>query len=297
MSTRSTIGRRIALISIAVCVGLSVSKIVVGLLARSTSVVADGVESAGDVIASSFVYLGLLVAAKPADKDHPYGHGRYETLTGLLVGLVLVLAGVAICTRSLESVGTEHDPPALYGIWPLLISMLVKIVLATVKFRFGRRIGSSALIADAWNDSVDILSAAAAMGAVGLCVMNPSRFLAADHYGGFAVGLIVVVTGLRVAKDSSDRLADTMPAAEMLDEICRVAAEDSRVLVVDKCYARNSGMQYHVDLYLKVDPTMTVLESHQLANQTRTAIRSRLEWVADVLVYVEPASSQETQKT
>jgi cation diffusion facilitator family transporter len=288
MTARTTIGKRIALVSIAVCAGLSIVKIVVGLLAGSTSVVADGVESAGDVLASGFVLIGFIVAAKPADKDHPYGHGRYETITGLIVGLVLVFAGIAISMRSLENIGKPHAVPALYGIWPLLASMILKIVLATTKFRFGRRIGSSALLADAWNDTVDILSAMTAMIALTLTVHDPTRFQGADHYGGFAIGLIVVVTGLRVAKDSSDSLADTMPPSAMLEEIRRVATSNPRIRAVEKCYARKTGMQYHVDLHIEVDPEMSVLESHEIATDVRFAIREQLEWVADVLVHVEP---------
>lgn len=291
MADRNTIGKRIALVSIGVCVLLSVTKITIGLLAHSTSVVADGAESAGDVLTSSFVFLGLLVAARPADEDHPYGHGRYETLTGLAVGFILVFVGIAIAVRSLQTVGLSHYPPAAYGAWPLLASMLTKTILATVKFRFGRSIGSAALVADAWNDAVDILSAFTAMAALGLSVLDPSRFLAADHYGGFAVGLIVVLTGLRVAKESSDRLADRMPSPERVDEIRRIATEDPRILAIDKCFARNSGLQYHVDLYLKVDPRMTVFESHALATAIRTRICERLDWVANVLIYVEPPSA------
>ena len=291
MVDSNTLGKRIALVSIGVCVLLSVTKITIGLLAHSTSVVADGVESAGDVLASTFVFFGLLVAARPADEDHPYEHGRYETLTGLAVGFILVFVGIAIAVRSLATVGLSHEPPAAFGAWPLLASMLAKVVLSSVKFRVGHRIGSAALVADAWNDAVDILSAFAAMVAMGLSVLDPTRFLVADHYSGFAVGLIVVLTGLRVAKGSSDRLSDRMPSPERIDEIRRIAAEDARVLSVDKCYARNSGLQYHVDLYLKVDPHMTVLESHQLATATRARIRQRLDWVADVLVYVEPPTA------
>jgi cation diffusion facilitator family transporter len=288
MTSKITIGKRIALVSIAVCAGLSVVKIVVGWLAGSTSVIADGVESAGDVLASGFVLVGFILAARPADKDHPYGYGRYETITGLIVGLVLVFAGIAIAARSLEDIGKPHAAPALYGIWPLLGSMILKIILATTKFRFGRKIGSTALLADAWNDSVDILSAVTAMVALTLTVFDPARFLAADHYGGVAVGLIVVVTGLRVAKDSSDSLADTMPPSEMLEEIHRIATSNPQIRAVEKCYARNTGLQYHVDLHIQVDPNMSVLESHKIANQVRFTIREKLNWVADVMVHIEP---------
>lgn len=288
MISRADIGKRIALISIAVSAILSIAKIIIGLLAHSTAVVADGAESAGDFVASTFVFVGFVLAAKSADEQHPYGYGRYETLTGLAVGLILVLGGVGICYRSIAGIGGSHDIPAIYGIWPLVASMLSKGVLSGVKFRFGRRIGSSALIADAWNDFVDIISAIAAMAALGLTVVDPSRFLAADHYGGFAVGLIVVFTGVRVAKESTDRLTDTMPTPDLLEEIRRVAGSYPGVRGVEKCYARNSGLQYYVDLHIEVDPQMSVIDSHDLATKVRFAIRDQLDWVADVLVHVEP---------
>lgn len=283
-------GKRIALISVATSAVLAVLKIAIGILAGSTSVVADGLESAGDVLASGVVLFGIAVAARPADEDHPYGHGRYETLTGLFVGLVLLAGGVGICYRSLKNVSAGHAPPASYALIPLVISSMAKAVLSTAKFRVGRRIRSAAITADAWNDFVDIISATAAMTALGLTLYDPSRFLAADHYGGFAVGLIVIFTGLIVARDTSGRLTDQMPPPELLQQVRAVALSIPGVSGVEKCFARNTGLQYHVDLHLEVDPDMTVWKSHEIATSVRFAIRERLDWVADVLVHVEPST-------
>ena len=283
------IGKRIALISILVSALLAAGKIVVGWLAGSTSVVADGFESAGDVLAASVVFLGFVIASRPADENHPYGHGRYETLTGLLVAMILVVGGIAICYRSLQNVGAVHAPPEAYGFIPLLISWMSKAALSSVKFRYGRRIHSAALVADAWNDFVDILSATAAMTALGLTLWDPHRFLAADHYGGFAVGLIVVFTAMVVARDTTARLSDVMPEASLVDEIRQVALAVPGTKGVEKLFARNTGLQYHVDLHLEVDPEMSVRKAHDIATDVRFAIRRQLPWVADVLVHVEPA--------
>jgi cation diffusion facilitator family transporter len=290
-------GKRVALISILISALLAVGKIVIGWLAGSTSVVADGVESAGDVIASGFVALGFILAARPADENHPYGYGRYETVTGLLVGVILFVGGIGICYRSLQHVGAVHAPPAAYGFIPLLISLIAKAVLSSVKFRVGRRIHSTAIIADAWNDFVDIVSAGAAMTALGLTLWDPGRFLAADHYGGFAVGLIVMFTGVRVAKDTSARLTDAMPDPNLLNQIRQVALDVPGTAGVEKLFARNTGLQYHVDLHLEVDPEMTVRQAHEIANDVRFAIRRQLKLVADVLVHVEPAPSLPASQT
>ena len=283
------IGQRVALGGMIVSSGLAVVKIITGLMAGSTSVVADGLESAGDVLASGLVFLGLTLAAKPADWNHPYGHGRAETLTGLLVGLMLLGAGAAISGHALLRAGDVHPPPAAYAIWPLIASIGIKSALCGVKFRFGKKIGSTSLAADAWNDAVDIVSGVTALAAVGLTLYDPQRFLAADHYGGFAVGVIVIFTGLRVTRDTGLQLMDTMPSERMMQTIREVAHQVSGVEGVEKCFARKTGLQYHVDLHLEVDPEITVRSSHNIAEQVRNRIRREVDWVADVLVHVEPS--------
>jgi cation diffusion facilitator family transporter len=281
-------GRKIALVSVAASFALSVMNVGAGLAARSTSVVAAGLEFAGDVLASLIVFFGMLMASRPPDDDHPYGHGRFEILAGLLVGLILMLGGVGISARSLEKVGEVHSAPGSIAIWSLSLSVIVKSWLAWSKFRVGRRIGSAAVVADAWNDTVDILSSMAALGAVTLAIYDPARFLSADHYGGFAVGVIVVLTGIRVVRDASLELTDTAPAAGLLQEIRRQAMQVPKVEAVEKCYARKTGLQYHVDLHIEVAPEMTVAESHYIAHKVQDQVLRTVPSVAGVLVHIEP---------
>jgi cation diffusion facilitator family transporter len=282
-------GRRVAAAGVAVSAALAATNIVVGLMAGSSSVLAVGVEFLGDVLASAVVFTGLTVAAKPPDTNHPYGHGRFELLAGLAVGLVLAAGGAGISYRSLQRIGDVHPPPGFYALWALVAAIVIRTAMSTIKFRVGKRIGSESLVADAWNDAVDILSASAALVALGLTLYDPARFLAADHFGGFAVGLVVIFTGLRVMRDTSLHLMDTMPAPGLLDEIRRTALAAPGVHGVEKCFARKTGLKYHVDLHLEVDPRITVWESHQIATAVRFRIREQLPFVADVLVHVEPS--------
>ena len=282
-------GQRVAALGMLVSAVLAVIKIAAGITGHSTAVLSDGLESAGDVFASGFVLLGLSLAAKPPDADHPYGHGRAETLTGLLIGLVLTAGGALISFASIERVGHPRTAPASFVIWPLLASLAAKSSLALLKFRYGGRLNSAALTADAWNDATDCLSATAALTGVGLALWNPARFLDADQYGGFVVGLIVVSAGLRVSRDTALQLMDTMPGEHLMSQVRAEAATVAGVRGVEKCFARKTGLRYHVDLHLEVDPEMTVRESHDIATRVRLRIRERLSWVADVLVHVEPA--------
>jgi len=282
-------GRRVALAGIVASALLAMLNIVVGILTNSTSVVATGVEFAGDVLASTVVLVGMSIAVKPADENHPYGHGRVETLAAFLVGVILVAGGIGICWNSLQAVGETHAPPSRAAIAVLVVAIVLRGVMSVIKFRVGRRIQSSSLVADAWNDTVDILAATAALTAVALAMYDSARFLAADHYGGFAVGIIVILTGVRVLRDASLELMDTMPSSEMIADVRVAAVKVDGVLGVDKIYARKTGFRYHVDLHIEVDPGLTVAASHVIGGRVRAGVREQLEWVADVLVHVEPA--------
>ncbi|MEO8370351.1 MAG: cation diffusion facilitator family transporter [Candidatus Solibacter sp.] len=282
-------GQRVAVAGMVISGSLALIKITAGMSGNSTAVVADGFESAADVVASGFVLFGLTMAAKPADDEHPYGHGRVETLTGLLIGLVLTLGGALISWNAIRRVGETHEAIAAFVIWPLLLSLAAKAGLAAMKFHYAKQLQSDALKADAWNDATDTVSALAALTAVGLALWDPVRFVEADRYGGFAVGLIVIGAGLRVVRDTSSQLMDTMPDPSLIAKIREAAFAVPEVRGVEKCFARKTGFKYHVDLHLEVDPDMTVRRSHQLAHEVQLHIREKLDWVADVLVHVEPA--------
>jgi cation diffusion facilitator family transporter len=267
----------------------------VGLWSGSTAVVAIGFEFAGDVLASAVVLAGLFVASRPPDANHPYGHGRVETVAGLLVGFILVVGGAGIVWRSVADMRTFHAPPGMSAVAVLIVAIVVRSAMAVVKFRVSRRIGSVSLAADAWNDAVDILSAAAALVAVGLARAFPAQLMAADQYGGIIVGAIVMFTGLRIVRGATLDLADTMPDPAMIARVRGVAMRVPGVLGVEKQFARKTGLQYHIDLHLEVDPAMTVRESHRIAHEVQARVRADVPWVADVLIHVEPAGGVEAR--
>jgi cation diffusion facilitator family transporter len=280
--------RQIAILGMVVSALLAILKITVGWLAHSAAVSADGFESATDVFTSGLVLVGLIIAARPADENHPYGHGRVEILIGLLLGFILACAGVAIAWHGLTGAADEQIAPASYAVGPLIFSILAKFWLLLLKSRQGRQIGSSSLVADAANDGIDMLSGMVALGALSLALYDPTHFLRADHYGAFAVGLIVIATAARVMYESAMHLMDTMPDERSMLKIREVALSVRDVSGVEKCFARKTGFKYHVDLHLEVDPEITVRASHEIAARVRDTIRQQLPWVADVLVHVEP---------
>ena len=285
MSSPERTAARVALAGIAASAVLAALKTGVGLAAHSVATVSDGLESAADVVSSGLAYLGLRIAAKPADEDHPYGHGRFETLAGLAVGVLLAAAGATICAHSLEA---TRETPALFAIWPLGLSIVTKAVMAVFKMRAGRATRSAALTADAWNDSVDILSGSVALISVLLAVYVPDHLRDADRFGGFIIGLIVIFMGFRVVRETALQLVDTMPDPLQMEIVRLEALKVPGALGIDKCFARKTGLRYHVDLHLEVDPNLTVLASHEIARAVKRHLKTHLDWVDDVLVHVEP---------
>jgi len=172
-------------------------------------------------------------------------------------------------------------------VWPLLASIAVKAILSAAKMRAGRRAASDALTADAWHEAVDMLSDAVALAAVSLSVYVPG-LSGADHYGGSVIGVIVVVLGVITVNKTAVNLLDTMPAPARVQELRASALQVPGALGVEKCFARKTGLRYHVDLHLEVDPDLTVSASHEIASAVRDHLTANLDWVEDVLVHVEP---------
>jgi cation diffusion facilitator family transporter len=281
-------GQRVALAGVGISASLALIKIVTGVLSRSSALLADGFESSGDIVASGLVWLGLKYADKPADWNHPYGHGRAETLSALIVGILLSLGGLAISIEAALAARHVTSHPAVYAIGPLIFSVAIKAGIVRVKLTTGSRIGSAALMADATNDLVDIVSGLVALGALALTLYDPDHFLRADKYGACAVGLIMIVSGVRIARRTGSDLMDTMPEDGLLNRIREVAREVPGVEGVEKVFARKTGFRHHVDLHLEVNPDMTVRDSHELGHQVERRLLERINSVADVLVHIEP---------
>jgi cation diffusion facilitator family transporter len=279
----------LARLSAAIGLILAALKTGVGWAAGSIAVIADGFESAGDCVASLILWTGLRIAAKPPDEDHPYGHGRFEILAGQAIGSFLAASGLLLVWGSFSRISGPSEPPRAFAIWTVVVSILVKLALAQWKRRTAKAIHSAALEADAKNDWLDVISGLIAIAALGLNTWDPARFPHADAAGGVLVGILVTALGAQVLREASWQLLDTMPPGAMLEDIRAQAARLEGVRGIEKCRARKTGLQYHVDLHVEVDPAMTVEAAHRIGGRVRQSIRENVPWVADVLIHIEPA--------
>lgn len=282
------IGKKAAFIGMIASGLLAFIKISGGLISGSTSLTADGVESASDMLASAIIFGGMSIAQRPPDGKFPYGYGRAENLAAKTTGTILLMSAVLLITHSVHKLFSPAVQLPAWTLLPLALSFIVKLVLAFYKYAIGKKIRSSALKADAANDSVDILSALVAAIAIILNLYDHEKFAYADAFGGLGISVIVFYLGYTIFRETSRELMDSMPKEEIVESVTKSSLEIFGVRAVEKCIGRKSGTYYFFDLHIEVEESMTVRDAHDLGHRVKDHILQNCDYVKDVLVHVEP---------
>jgi cation diffusion facilitator family transporter len=268
---------------------LAGAKLVAGIVGHSHALMADAVESLGDVFSSLVVWRGLVVASEPADEDHPYGHGKAEPIAAALISLVLLLAAGWIALQALREIGRPHSPPEPFTLLVLLFAMAVKEGL----FRFVRReseqVGSAAMHADAWHHRSDALTSLAAAVGISVSLAGGKGYELADDLAAIIAAAIIAWNGWPLLRTALNELMDRSPSQEVIEQVRHAASLVSGVAGIEKCFVRKMGYHYYVDMHVEVDPQMTVLRSHEIAHEVKDNVRQAIPSVQDVLVHIEPA--------
>ena len=279
-------GLRSSLIGIVINFLLALLKCLTGLVGHSFALVADGIDSFSDVISSSVIYWGLRFAIKPPDRDHPYGHGKAEPIAAALVGVALVIGGIAIAIESVILIRTPHPLPMIYTLWVLLSVMAVKAVLSRYVSRLSRKIDSTALRADAWHQFSDFITSTFAF--VGISVALLTRNPTADDWAALCAAPVIVFGGWRQLVNPMKELLDTAPNPEIEQLVRRVARSVPAVLGLEKCFVRKVGFRYYVDLHVVTQGDLTVREGHRIAHEVENKVLERVNRVSAVMVHIEP---------
>lgn len=269
---------------------LGVAKLAGGLIGGSLAMISDAVNSLGDVFTSSTVLFAFWVAQRPADAEHPYGHTRAEAIAGSNVAVLVIVSAILVgwnVAWSLPPDPSATAPP----LWTLAIAgvnVLVKEALYHYKARLGRRLGSSALIANAWDHRSDALSALAVFIGLFLVRVGGPKLAIADPLAALLVVGVILYSASGLLLSSAQELMDAQAAPELVDEIRAFAAETPGARQVDKLWVRKTGLEYLVDIHIQVDAEMTVDQGHQIGHVVKDRLLERFPIVRDVLVHLEP---------
>jgi cation diffusion facilitator family transporter len=286
-------GIRSAQLGLLVNAALAAVKLVAGLVGNSYALVADAVESTADVLGSVIVWGGLAIAAQPADADHPYGHGKAESLAAAAVALMLLGAAVGIAVEAIHEIRTPHGPPAGWTLGVLVSVVVVKSLLSRRVRSVGSAIGSRAVEADAWHHLSDAVTSAAAFVGISLAlwgtrVRGDPMWAAADDWAALVAAGVIAYNGVRILQQASHDLMDRMPGEDVLVPVRRAAEVVPGVLAVEKLYVRRTGLVYRVAIHVQAEPSTPLDEAHALGHRVTDAIRAAVPQVDAVLVHMEP---------
>ncbi len=267
---------------------LSGTKLAAGIAGHSHALVADAVESFADIFSSLVVWRGVVVAAVPADEDHPYGHGKAEPIASAIVATMLLGAALWIAITAFGEITKPHPSPAPFTLIVLLLVVAVKEGLFRFVSHEGKAVDSSAVRTDAWHHRSDAITSVAAGIGISVALIGGKGFEAADDVAAIAAAGVIAWNGWHLLRPALSELMDTAPGPEVIDQIRQIATTTPGVNGVEKCIVRKVGYQYFVDMHVEVDPQMTVLRSHEIAHAVKDKIRNALPAVCDVLVHIEP---------
>jgi cation diffusion facilitator family transporter len=274
---------------------LTASKLAAGILGHSHALIADGVESLADIFSSVIVWRGLVVAAVPADEDHPYGHGKAEPIAAAVVSGMLLAAAGWIAAAAIGEIYSPHLAPAPFTLLVLVVVVAIKEGLFRFVLQESVSVDSPAIKADAWHHRSDAITSLAAAIGISVALIGGKGYESADDVAAVVAAMVVGWNGWRLLRPAMNELMDRSPNREVVERICATAAATPGVERVEKCRVRKMGHQYYVDMHVEVDPAMTVRRSHEIAHEVKDKVRGQLPAVRDVLVHIEPAHCTEPQ--
>ncbi|MGH7695886.1 MAG: cation diffusion facilitator family transporter [Gemmatimonadaceae bacterium] len=290
MQTRARPGIRAVQFGLLLNFALASIKVLTGLVGHSYALVADGVESTIDIVASLVVWGGLQIASREADEDYPFGYGRAEPLAAAIVALILIGAGVGIAIAALREIRTPHYAPEPYTLFVLLGVIVIKEVLFRRMRDIATATDSSAVHADAWHHRSDALTSLAAF--VGISLALWKGWASADDWAALVASAVIMVNAVRVARPAIAELMDRSPERPMIERMENAARGVSGVRGTHKLTVRRHGGAYHVDVHVQADPNLTLHDAHVLSGKVKSAIRASIPQVAGVLVHMEPDEPQ-----
>ena len=266
------------------------AKLVGGILGTSSALVADAGHSLSDSASSVVVLWGLKRARKPADEKHPFGHGKAEFMAARTVAVMLILIALVLGYQAIAKI--LHPPPEsfpkTFTLWFVLASILIKEGMYQYKSRLGRRLKSESLLADAWHHRSDAFSSVCALAGISAALVFGHEWRILDPIAALAIVVIIFGVGVKAFFRTGSVLMDEAADAETLAAIRRVAAGVPGVKDTEKLMTRRSGLETHTELYVEVDPAMSVRDAHAVAQQVEQTIRREVPGATHVTVHIEP---------
>jgi cation diffusion facilitator family transporter len=278
----------------AACVGLcvnlmlSLAKLIGGVVGHSFALIADAVNSIGDVVSNVLVLFALHIAQTPADEEHPYGHSRAEGIAASNVAVLIIVSAIWVGWEAIGRINQSQAMPPLWTLWLSAANVAIKELLFQYKQRVGQRTGSAAIVASAWDHRSDAFCSLAVLCGLAVIRIGGPAYLWADTVASLAVVAAIIWSGGRLFRSSAKELMDLQATPEVLQGIREEALGTPGVKDVETLWVRKSGLEFFADIHIQVAAEMTVADGHRIGHQVKDRLLKRYAMLRDVLVHLEP---------
>ncbi|HXU27623.1 MAG TPA: cation diffusion facilitator family transporter [Bacteroidia bacterium] len=268
--------------------GLAIIKGLTGYFGSSYALIADAIESTSDIFSSLLVLIGIKYSSKPADKNHPYGHGRAEPLITFMVVGFLIASAVLITYQSIKNIQTPHNLPKPYTLIVLGVIIIIKEAFYRIVSKKSHETNSSSLKADAWHHRADAITSLTAFIGISMALLLGKGFENADDWAALVAAVIILYNAYHIFRPALGEIMDEQLYDDLILDIRRVSKTVTGVIDTEKCLVRKTGMTFHVDLHILVESNISVKQGHDIAHKLKEHLMKELPQVADVLIHVEP---------
>jgi cation diffusion facilitator family transporter len=263
-------------------------KFVSGIFGNSFALIADGIESTVDIFSSFLVLLGLKYAERPADENHPYGHGKAEPLITFLVVAFLIISAFTIAWQSIKNIQTPHELPAPWTLIVLGVIIIWKEISYHVVINRSKKLKSSSLKAEAWHHRSDAITSVAAFIGISIAIFGGEGFGVADDYAALVACGFILYNCYGIFRPALGEVMDENNFTELTQEIREISMKVEGIEGTEKCFIRKAGMTYHVDLHAHVRGDLTVKEGHDIAHKLKDTLHREIPQLGHVLIHIEP---------
>ena len=284
---------KVTLVGSAGNVALLTFKFIAGTLGHSSAMIADAVHSLSDFLTDVMVLVFVHISAKPQDESHDYGHGKFETIASLFIGLALMAAATGIIVSGGQKLatwfgGAQLEAPGMLALWVALLSILVKEWLYRYTVNRGKSLESKAMIANAWHHRSDALSSIGAAVGIGGAIMLGNRWTVLDPLASIIVGCMLVKVSLDLLKTSIGELTERSLPSEMEDEIMTLIQSFPNVRQPHNLRTRNIGDRIAIEVHVRMDGNISLYEAHDQATDIERRLKQRFGKQTHVTIHMEP---------
>jgi cation diffusion facilitator family transporter len=280
--------RRAALGGLIVTLSLGLAKLLGGWFGHSLALLSDSVHSLGDALSSASILAALWWAEQPADREHPYGHTRIETIAASNVALLLILSGLWVAWEAVRTWNEPTEAPHAYTLFIALASVVLNEGIYRYSIAVARRTGSKAVEASAWDQRLDVFGSLVVLVSLVAALWGGPAWHGVDHLAALVVAAIILWVGGALFWGSLQELMDRQADLHLLDAIRQRARAVAGVRGVEKLLVRKAGLEYFVDIHVEVDPQISVVEGHEIGHAVKADLVSAFPTIRDVLVHIEP---------